>query len=156
MNSILDIKQGLEEDESIVNYQLYQFYPESGTQLNNPGNITITVNNRDNFYHPAQSWLEFEGQLVKKTDGAVYTKEDVIAFVNYGILYLFDLLKYTLNNAPVETVFNPGFDYFVVKDEGAEKHGSEPKESADANNQHSGDEMLFGDTLVFRERGNSQ
>ena len=108
MNSILDIKQGLEEDESIVNYQLYQFYPESGTQLNNPGNITITVNNSDNFYHPAQSWLEFEGQLVKKTDGAVYTKDNLISFVNYGILYLFDLLKYTLNNAPVETVFNPG------------------------------------------------
>ena len=46
MNPILDIKEALEEDESIVNYQIYQFYPESGTQLNNPGNITITVNNR--------------------------------------------------------------------------------------------------------------
>ncbi len=71
-NPILDIKEQLETDESIVNYQLYQFYPESGTQLNNPGNITITVNNSDNFYHPAYSWLEFEVQVVKKKDDSVY------------------------------------------------------------------------------------
>ena len=108
LNPILDIKEELEEDESIVNYQIYQFYPESGTQLNNPGNITITVNNSDNFYHPAYSWLEFEGQVVKQTDGTLYAAGDLISFVNYGILYLFDLVKYTLNSAPIETVFNPG------------------------------------------------
>ncbi len=72
LNPILDIKEQLEVDESIVNYQLYQFYPESGTQLNNPGNITITVNNSDNFYHPAYSWLEFEGQMVKEKDGTLF------------------------------------------------------------------------------------
>ena len=108
MNPILDVKEGLEEDESIVNYQMYQFYPESGTQLNTPGNVTITVHNSDNFYHPAYSWLEFEGELQKKSDGSAYTKDALIAFVNYGILYLFDLIKYTLNGAPIEAVFNPG------------------------------------------------
>ena len=66
MNPIFDIKEALEEDESVVNYQFYQFYPETGTQLNNPRNVTITVNNSDNFYHPAYSWLEFEGQLLDK------------------------------------------------------------------------------------------
>ena len=108
VNPILDIKEGLEEDESIINYQLYQFYPETGSQLNNPGNITVTVNNSDNFYHPAYSWLEFEGQVVQKDNGQVYTKDTIISFVNYGILYLFDLVKYTLTNTPIETVFNPG------------------------------------------------
>ena len=109
MNSILNIKEGLEEDESIVNYQCYQFYPETGTQLNNPGNITITVNNSDNFYHPGSSWLEFEGKLEKKIEGHhAYAATDIISFVNYGILYLFDQAKYCLNNSPIETVFNPG------------------------------------------------
>ena len=42
MNSIQDIQEALEEDESIVNYLIYQFYPDSEAQLNNPGNITIT------------------------------------------------------------------------------------------------------------------
>ena len=66
MNRILNIKEGLNEDESIVAYELYQFYPEVGTQYNNPGNLTISVQNSDNFYHPARSWLEFEGQVAKK------------------------------------------------------------------------------------------
>ena len=108
MENILNIKEGLNEDDSIVAYEYYQFYPETGTQYNNPGNITITVHNSDNFYHPARSWLEFEGQVVKTAADAAYVKGDLIAMVNYGILHLFDLVKYTLNNAPIETVFNPG------------------------------------------------
>ena len=108
MENILNIKEGLNEDDSIVAYEYYQFYPETGTQYNNPGNITITVHNSDNFYHPARSWLEFEGQVVKTAADAAYVKGDLIAFVNYGLLHLFDLVKYTLNNAPIETVFNPG------------------------------------------------
>ena len=28
--------------------------------------------------------------------------------MNYGLLHLFDLVKYTLNGSPIETVFNPG------------------------------------------------
>ena len=100
MDSILSIKEGLNEDESIINYEYYQFNTETGTQCNNPGNITITVHNSDSFYHPARSWLEFDGQVVKAV-GAEYTKNEVISFVNYGILYLFDLVKYTLNNAPI-------------------------------------------------------
>ena len=109
MNSLLNIKEGLEEDESIVSYQCYKFYPETGTQLNNPGNITITVNNSDNFYHPASSWLEFEGKVDQNVTGhADYAAADLISFVNYGILYLFEQAKYCLNSSPIETVFNPG------------------------------------------------
>ena len=109
MNSLLDIKERLEEDESIVNYQCYQFYLETGTQLNIPGNITITVNNSDNFYHPGSSWLEFEGKLEQDIDGNhAYAAASLISFVNYGILYLFEQIKYCLNNSPIETVFNPG------------------------------------------------
>ena len=38
MNSLLNIKESLEEDESIVNYQCYQFYPETGTQYSGKHN----------------------------------------------------------------------------------------------------------------------
>ena len=60
MNSILKITDGYAIDESITNYETYAFYPITGTQLNNPGSITITVQNSDNWYHAANSWLEFE------------------------------------------------------------------------------------------------
>ncbi len=32
---------------------------------------------------------------------------ELISFVNYGILYLFDLMKCSLSGSPIETVFNP-------------------------------------------------
>ena len=105
---ILDITEALDEDESIVDWNLYEFNPVSGAQMNNPGNITISVNCSDDFYHPGYSWLEFEGQ-VRKEINENYRAADIIAFVNCGILFLFDQLKYCLNNTPIDTVFNPGF-----------------------------------------------
>ena len=91
MNSILKITDNYTIDESIDNYETYSFYPITGTQLNNPGSITITVQNSDNFYHVANSWLEFEGQIKKAAD--VYVATDVITFANNGLLYLFDNIK---------------------------------------------------------------
>ena len=100
INSILDITQALDEDDSIVSWNLMEINPVSGAQYNNPGNITVNVNNSDDFYHPAYSWLEVEGQLVK-TNGNVYRADEMISFVNYGILFLFDQMKYCLNNTPI-------------------------------------------------------
>ena len=107
MNSILKIDEKYEVDESITSNEVYPFYPITGTQLNNPGSITITVQNSDNFYHPSNSWLEFEGVL-KKVDGHNYTKTELITFANNGILYLFDNIKYLLSSTEIESVFNPG------------------------------------------------
>ena len=106
-NPILRFNEQLEEDDSVINDELYSYYPESGTQLNNSGNITIRVNNTDNFYLPSESSLEFEGQI-QTTSGAAFGSGALITFVNYGLLHLFDLVKYTLNGTPIETVFNPG------------------------------------------------
>ena len=106
MNSILKITDNYTVDESISNYETYAFYPITGTQLNNPGSITITIQNSDNWYHAANSWLEFEGQL--KKPNAVYAAGDLITFANNGILFLFDNIKYLLSSAEIESVFNPG------------------------------------------------
>ena len=106
MNSILKIADNYKIDESIENYETYSFYPITGTQLNNPGSITLTVQNSANFYHPANSWLEFEGQIKKA--GGPFAKTDLITFANNGILYLFDNIKYLLSSTEIESVFNPG------------------------------------------------
>ena len=106
MNPVLNIEETYKIDESISNKETYAFYPITGTQLNNPGSITITVQNSDNFYLPSESWLEFEGVL-KKTDGN-YATTDLISFANNGILHLFDNIKYLLSSTEIESVFNPG------------------------------------------------
>ena len=109
MNSILKVNDSYSIDESIANYETYAFYPITGTQLNNPGSITVTVQNSDNWYHVSNSWLEFEGQLKKSgATGGNYGANDLITFANNGILYLFDNIKYLLSSTEIESVFNPG------------------------------------------------
>ena len=106
MNSILKVADNYKIDESIDNYETYSFYPITGTQLNNSGSITITVQNSDNFYQPANSWLEFEGEIKKGTGNFAAT--DLITFANNGILHLFDNIKYLLSSSEIESIFNPG------------------------------------------------
>ena len=43
LNPILRVTDDNITDESILSYETYSFNPETGTQYNNPGNITITV-----------------------------------------------------------------------------------------------------------------
>ena len=78
LNPILKVGDNYTTDESILSYETYSFYPETGVQYNNPGNITITVQNSPNWYHPARSWVEFEEELVKKKDGKSYEKDKLI------------------------------------------------------------------------------
>ena len=106
MNPILKITDNYVVDESITDYETYAFNPITGTQFNNPGSITITIQNSDNWYHMANSWLEFDGQLKKA--GGDFTKGDLITFANNGILFLFDNIKYLLSSAEIESVYNPG------------------------------------------------
>ena len=107
MNPILNIDQKYKTDESISNYETYGFYPITGTNLNNAGSVTIDVQNSDCFYHPARSWLEFEG-TVESSTAADYTKDTLISLANNGIMYLFDNIKYLLSSAEVESVLHPG------------------------------------------------
>ena len=89
-NTILNIKEGLAEDDSIISDQIYQYYPEMSTKYNSPGYITVLVNDSDTFFHSANSWFKFEGPTVEIAAGTAYTEKKVIALVNYGILYIFD------------------------------------------------------------------
>ena len=103
---MLKLDETLKKDESISNYETYGFYPITGTQLDNPGSITITVQNSDCFYRPARSWLHFEGQIV--STGEAYTDKSLITLANNGIMHLFDNIKYLLSSTEIESVFNPG------------------------------------------------
>ena len=106
MNPMLQLDEKFKHDDSISNYETYAFDPISGTQLNNPGSITINVQNSDCFYRPSKSSIQFEGKI--ETTGDAYTKDTLISLTNNGIMYLFDNIKYLLSGSEVESVFNPG------------------------------------------------
>ena len=109
MESILQIQEKYEEDDSIKSYEYNEYYPSSGSNLNMAGQITITIENLDEFYHPRRSWLLVEGDLLKAADGTRYGDDDLITLTNNAIMYLFTNIKYELSGQEIESLNHPGF-----------------------------------------------
>ena len=109
MNSMLQIDEETQVDDSIQSYKRFAYLPISGTNLNNANPIVIRVENSDNYFRPCDSEIEFEGKVVKETGGEVYKKaEAVLALINNGLMYLFDNIKYELSSTEIESVYQPG------------------------------------------------
>ena len=104
---ILDIDKSFAKDESLEEYEYHEYEPITGTNLNNPGEIRITVETQDIFYHPSESYLLFEGQLTKK-DGSAYADANLVTITNNGMMHLFSNIKYQLSGQEIESLFYPG------------------------------------------------
>ena len=93
--SILELHETNATDESIKSYEYNEYQPINGTQLNSAGQITITIENQDQFLNLHNSYLLIEGEVLK-ADNTRYAVADLIALTNNGLLYLFSSLKLTL------------------------------------------------------------
>ena len=105
LKDILNISEGYPTDDSIVSYETFNYLPVSGTQLNSAGQIVIRVENSDTFFHPSNSWLQFEGTV--KHGETDFLKTDAITFINNGILNLFDNIRYLLSGQEIESIYHP-------------------------------------------------
>jgi len=94
-------------DESIQEYEYHEYEPQARTNLNHAGKITINIELQDLFTHPCESYLVFEGRLVKEDDGE-YANADAVALTNNGIMYLFSNISYRLSSQEIESVHHPG------------------------------------------------
>ena len=103
--SILELHETNATDESIKSYEYDEYQPITGTQLNSAGQITITIENQDQFLHLHNSYLLIEGDVLKADDTRY---ADLIALTNNGLLYLFNSLELTLAGQEVEHVNYPG------------------------------------------------
>ena len=89
--SILELRETNATDESIKSYAYDTYQPITGTRHNSAGQITITIENQDQFLHLHNSCLLIEANVLKV---------DLIALANNGLLYLFSSLKLTLAGRP--------------------------------------------------------
>ena len=95
-------------DASIEEYENHEYDPITGTSLNNSGgDIRISIESQDEFAHPSESYLIFEGRLTK-TDGTPYANADEVALTNHGIMHLFSRIEYHLSNLLIESLNHPG------------------------------------------------
>ena len=104
---ILRITDPIISDESIREYEHLEYNPFAGTNLNDGGDITITIELQDIFTHPSESFLLIEGELLKN-DGTRYADADNITITNNGMMYLFKRIRYDLAEKEIESVQNPG------------------------------------------------
>ena len=90
-------------DESIEEYDYHEYDPITGTNLNNGGDIRITVESQDVFTHLSKSYLMFEGRLTKD-DSTAYANADEVASTNNAIMHLFSRTEYHLSNHMIESL----------------------------------------------------
>ena len=105
--SILELHETNATDESIKSYEYDEYQQITGTQLNSAEQITITIENQDQFLDLHNSYFLIEGEVLK-ADNNRCADADFIALINNGLLYLFSSLKLTLVGQTVEHVNYPG------------------------------------------------
>ena len=106
MADILQITEDIPVDDSIYDYEYKEYNPIAGAPLNR-GSIVITIESKDIYTHPVESFLIVEGQLLKNA-GGVYDANTLITLINNGIMYLFSDVRYHLASHEIEVLQNPG------------------------------------------------
>jgi len=105
---ILNDTEKPEIHQSIEEYEYHSYEPITGTDLNRPGEIRINLETQDLFTHPSESYLVFDGKLVKNADNTEYANADVITLTNNAIMHLFSNVKYQLSGQEIESLIHPG------------------------------------------------
>ena len=106
MADILQITEDIPVDDSIYDYEYKEYNPITGTDFNR-GSIVITIESQDIYTHPAESFLNIEGQLLRDNNNR-YITDDKVALINNGIMYLFSDVRYHLASHEIEVLQNPG------------------------------------------------
>ena len=105
--SILQLHEGNAVDGSIKSYEYDEYQPITDTQFNSAGQITISIENQDQFLHLHNSYLLIGGDVLK-ANSTRYADADLVALTNNELMYLFSSMKLTLAGQMVEYVNYPG------------------------------------------------
>ena len=107
MTDILKFTDSPIINESIEEYEYHEYEPNTGTSLNSGGAVRISFEWQDVFTHPSESYLIFEGRLIK-ADGTHYANAYEVALTNNTIMHLFSRIEYHLSNQLIDSINYPG------------------------------------------------
>ncbi|XP_074025817.1 uncharacterized protein isoform X1 [Leptinotarsa decemlineata] len=102
--NILNIGEHVLMDDSITNYEMHSHPPYANTTFNNSDEIRIPIQTQDIYTLPSQSYLYIEGRLTDAENKPSIT----LNFVNNGMAFLFDEIRYEIGGTVVDRVRNPG------------------------------------------------
>ena len=108
VNEFLNTRQDIQQNfpsERVGEYHEYK--PITGTNLNNSGDIIISIESQDMLAHLSESYLIFEGNQIEDDDTACANANEV-ALTNNGIMHLFSQIEYHLSNKLIDSLSYPG------------------------------------------------
>ena len=104
----LNLGENFIKDESIESYEYHEYTPTPGSSnLNQNNEIVIKINHQDLFLDISESYLHFEGRLLKNDDSS-YANADKVSLINNALMYLFSNVKYKVSGQEIENLNYPG------------------------------------------------
>ena len=108
-NEYLDILEEDITDEAIKEFRYCEKdADQSPGNLNVPSELTISFQNEAAWMLPYKSYLIIEGTLMNADNNWTDANGTGIAFINNGLMYMFDTAKYFLGNQQIEYFQNCG------------------------------------------------
>lgn len=109
----LNITEPFEYDSSVSKIVYLSQDPRIGTDLNAPTQTILTINPTDDWLLPSKSYLYVEGRVVRADNNNAYVKDATgnwpdIALTNNFFPYLYNTIRYTVNDVEVESFNYPG------------------------------------------------
>ena len=102
--SILNVLADASYDNQIINKEFHSHQPYISTAFDSNDEIRIPIQQQDIYTLPSESLLYIEGKILKQ-DGTVVKDTK---FINNGIAFLFDEIRYELNGVEVDKNKNVG------------------------------------------------
>lgn len=99
MESILNVSERVQLDESIAKLNYHVYTPYNSMSLNNSDEIRVVVNSQDIITLPTKSYLYIRGSV---------TNHDKCTFSNNAFAHLFSELRYEVASKEVDYVKNVG------------------------------------------------
>ena len=104
MDEILNVQTPVMFDDSISNYEIHAHQPYTGANFNNNDEIRIAIQHQDLYLLPSKSSIRICGKLRNKNN----TVAEHTNFVNNGVCYLFDEIRYEINSIEIDRSKNVG------------------------------------------------
>lgn len=104
--SILNVKEPLMEDNSLIRYEYHSLLPFSANNLGNNDEIRIPLHQEDVLSLPSESRIYVEGTLTN--DPVADPIDPAHGLVGNAIAFLFSEIRYEVNGILVDRVRNPG------------------------------------------------
>lgn len=110
MSHLLQVKQPIQNDDSIASLEYHTYTPYS-ISYNNNDEIRINIQSQDLYVLPAESYLHIEFNTTRRNGDPVQVGDGMLT--SNFIAHLFNEIRYELNGFEVDRCKTPGITSLI-------------------------------------------